>query len=293
MKRYIFSVALIMLISIYAASSSAVKQITMNPGKAFVNSALPLNEAFEKKTGIKVIVDKGEGGACGYTLKNLDTDKIDMGIMCCPVTKEEAVKKDLVQIPVARGGWVFVVNKSNPIDSLTTEQLRDIYQGRVTNWNEVGGTNAAMNPYAYIMCGPRDERVRQFLVGERNPKKGIVGIDNSKFGLDIKKVKPGNEENCSQAETDPNVIVVVPRADMMGNEPSCSAARNGTVKMISVDGIFPSDGNIANDTYPVAMNLFMITKGLPDSSEAQYINFIRSAEGRSIVSKAGIVVPLN
>jgi phosphate transport system substrate-binding protein len=281
-----------MLISIYAASSSAVKQITMNPGKGFFNSVLPLNEAFEKKTGIKVIVDKGEGGACGYTLKNLDTDKIDMGIMCCPVTKEEAGKKDLVQVPVVRDGWVFVVNKSNPIDSLTTEQLRDIFQGRVNNWNEVGGANAAMNPFAYIMCGPRDERVRQFLVGERNPKKGIVGIDNSKFALNIKKVKPGNQENCSEAESDPNVIVVVPRHDMTGKEPSCSAARKGTVKMLAVDGIFPSDENIANDTYPVAINLFMITKGLPDSSETQYINFIKSAEGRRIITEVGIVVPL-
>jgi phosphate transport system substrate-binding protein len=292
MKRYIFVVAAIMLVSIYAASSSAVKQITMNPGNGFVNTVLPLNEAFEKKTGITIIVDKGEGGACGYTLKNLDTDKIDMGIMCCPVTKEEAGKKDLVQIPVVKGGWVFVVNKSNPVDSLTTEQLRGIFQGRINNWNEVGGTNAAVNPFGYIMCGPRDERVRQFLVGERNPKEGIVGIDNSKFGLNVKKVKPGNPEICSEAESDPNVIVVAPRSDMMGKEPSCSAARKGTVKMLAVDGIFPSDENIANDTYPVAMNLFMITKGLPDSAETQYINFIKSDEGRKIIEEVGIVVPL-
>jgi phosphate transport system substrate-binding protein len=292
MKRYIFLVAAIMLISIYAASSSAVKQITMNPGKMFAGSALALNEAFEKKTGVKVIIDKGPGGACGYTLKNLDADKIDMGVMCCPATKEEAGKKDLVQIPVFKDGWVFVVNKSNPIDSLTTEQLRDIFQGRVNNWNEVGGANATMTPFAYIMCGPRDERVRQFLVGERNPKEGIVGIDNSKFALNIKKVKPGNPEICSEAESDPNVIVVAPRSDMTGKEPTCSAARKGTVKMLAVDGIFPSDENIANDTYPVAINVFMITKGLPDSAEAQYINFIKSDEGRKIIKDVGIVVPL-
>ncbi len=293
MKRFIFFVAVIMLVSVFAASSSAVNQITMNPGKAFVDSVQPVNEAFEKKTGIKVIVDNGPGGACGYTLKNLDADKINMGIMCCPVTKEEAGKKDYVQIPVVRDGWVFVVNESNPIDSLSTEQLRGIFQGRVNNWNEVGGANAAINPYGYIMCAPRDERVRQFLVGERNPKKGIVGIDNSKFRPNINKATPGNAENCSQAESDPNVIIVVPRSDMTGKEPTCSAARKGTVKMISVDDIFPSDENIANDTYPVAINLFMITKGLPNSSETQYINFIRSAEGRRLITEVGKVVPLN
>ena len=62
--------------------------------------------------------------------------------------------------------------------------------------------------------------------------------------------------------------------------------------MLAVDGIFPSNENIANDTYPVAMNLFMITKGLPDSSETQYINFIKSDEGRKIIEEVGIVVPL-
>ena len=292
MKRYIFLVAAIMLISIYAASSSAVKQITMNPGGQLIDTIPHVKEAFEKKTGIKVIVDKGKGGACGFTLKNIDTDRIDMGIMCCPVNKEEAGKKDYVQIPVLKDGWVFVVNKSNPIDSLTTKQLRDIYQGRINNWNEIGGANAAMNPYSYIMCGARDERVRQFLVGERNYKKGIAGIDNSKFGLNVSKAKPGDPENCTLAESDPNIIVVVPRSRMTGKAPSCSAARKGTVKMIAVDGIFPSDENIANDTYPVAINLFMITKGVPDSSEAQYINFIKSAEGRRLIAKVGIVVPL-
>ena len=55
MKRYISIVAAIMLVSIYAASSSAVKQITMNPGNGFVNTVLPLNEAFEKKTGLVLI----------------------------------------------------------------------------------------------------------------------------------------------------------------------------------------------------------------------------------------------
>lgn len=291
MKRYIFIVAAIMLVSIYAASSSAVKQITMNPGM-FAGSAIALNEAFEEKTGVKVISDKGPGGACGYTLKNLAAGKLDMGVMCCPATKEEAGKMDLVQIPVVKDGWVFVVNKSNPVESLTTEQLRGIFQSRINNWSEVGGGNGEINPYGYIMCPPRDERVRQFLVGDRDTKGGIVGIDNSKFRPNINKAKPGNNENCTQAESDPNVVIVVPRSDMTGKEPRCSAARKGTVKMLAVDGIFPSEENIASDAYPVAINVFMITKGLPDSTEAQYINFIKSDEGRRIIKNIGEVVPL-
>ena len=46
---------------------------------------------------------------------------------------------ELEQLPIAREGFVFIVNKDNPVDMLTQQQLRDIYSGKITNWSEVGG----------------------------------------------------------------------------------------------------------------------------------------------------------
>ena len=49
--------------------------------------------------------------------------------------------------PFANDGLVFVVNADNPVDSLTVEQLRDIYTGKITNWKEVGGDDLEIAPF--------------------------------------------------------------------------------------------------------------------------------------------------
>ena len=54
---------------------------------------------------------------------------------------------DLVVTPVAREGFVFILHKDNPVDSLTQQQLRDIYSGRVTNWSQVGGMDEEIRPF--------------------------------------------------------------------------------------------------------------------------------------------------
>lgn len=54
---------------------------------------------------------------------------------------------ELEGLPILNDGFVFFVNKSNPVDSLTIEQLHDIYAGKITNWKEVGGNDEEIIPY--------------------------------------------------------------------------------------------------------------------------------------------------
>ena len=48
---------------------------------------------------------------------------------------------------IAMDGLVFLVNENNPVDSLTTDQIRDIYTGKITNWSQVGGSDAEIIPF--------------------------------------------------------------------------------------------------------------------------------------------------
>ncbi len=50
----------------------------------------------------------------------------------------------LDQKALGRDALVFIVNEENPVQSLTQQQLRDIYAGKITNWKEVGGADAAI-----------------------------------------------------------------------------------------------------------------------------------------------------
>ena len=54
---------------------------------------------------------------------------------------------DLEQKPIGRDALVFIVNEKNPVQSLTRQQLRDIYAGKITNWKEVGGEDLAIVPF--------------------------------------------------------------------------------------------------------------------------------------------------
>ncbi len=175
------------------------EQITVNPTKLLLHGGIEnANQAFEAKTGIKVAMPDNPKG-CGATVLGLKTGKLDAGVMCCPPNKEEMGKQGLVASGTARDAIVFSVHQSNPVDNLTPKQIRGIFQGKITNWKEVGGHDAPIQPYAYIMCPQREEVMRQFVVGVRDYKKGVVGIDNGKFAASVKRIKTGPKVNQAVA----------------------------------------------------------------------------------------------
>lgn len=238
------------------------------------------NKAFQDKTGVTISFPEKSGG-CGATVLGLKTGKLNAGIMCCPTNKEEMGDLGLVAAGIAKEGMVIAVHESNPVANLSTEQLRDIYQGRITNWKQVGGNDAPMSVYGYIMCGNREEPARQYLVGVRDYKKGVVGIDNERLAKSVIRVKPGAEVAKSVA-ADPNGI---------GFEATVYLPVSGA-KVIELDGITPSPETIANGTYPATRYLYIVTKGYPSGRTKEYIDFLRSPEGQDLLEKEGKLVKL-
>jgi len=261
-------------------SKPKIKEITINPGKQLKLGGIDhVIEAFEAKYGIKVNVPKV--GGCGYSSEALVDGTIHLGAFCCPLNKDETGSKGLVDLgAVGRDAIVFVVNKDNPVNGLTTQQLRDIYQGRITNWKEVGGNDAPIEPYAHIMCGGREEVMRQYLVGVRDTKAGIVGIDNSLWADNVVNIKD-ETDNVPTVAANPNAIVPVSRSMV-----------DDTVKIISVDGVFPTDETIADESYPVVRYLHMGAADIPEDAVKLFIDFLRSDEGQKLLAKEGKIVPL-
>ena len=173
----------------------------------------------------------------------------------------------------------MAVHESNPVTDLSTEQLRDIYQGRITNWKQVGGKDAPMSVYGYIMCPNREEPARQYLVGVRDYEKGIVGIDNGQLAKSVIRVKPGGEI-AKNVAADPNGI---------GFEATVYLPVSGA-KVIKLDGISPSQEAVANGTYPAIRHLYIVTKGYPSGRTKEYIDFLRSPEGQDLLEKEGKLV---
>jgi len=259
--------------------SYAAEQLDLNPTPHLANGGIAhANKAFQTQTGVEVVMPKEYGG-CGATVLGLKTGKLDAGVMCCPPNKEEMGNLDLIASVVAKEAIAVNVHESNPVTNLSTEQLREIYQGRITNWKQVGGKDAPMSVYGYIMCGNREEPARQYIVGARDYKQGIMTIDNGKLAKHVIRVKPG-EKIAKSVAADPNGI---------GFEAMIYLPVSG-VKAIKLDGIYPSQDALRNATYPAIRHLYVVTKGYPAGRTKEYIEFLRSPEGQSLLEKEGNLV---
>jgi len=109
-----------------------------------------LAAGYEKKTGIKIVL---EGGGATKGIREVSAQHVDLGGACrhtiesgtslSPVVGERRV----IMTPVAWDALVVIVNKNNPVSDISLEQLRKVYLGEITNWKELGGSDAPIDLY--------------------------------------------------------------------------------------------------------------------------------------------------
>ncbi len=91
-----------------------------------------------------------EGGHSALGVQKVAAGSVDIGNTGRALLAEELTENpDLVSFEFARDAVVIVVNGDNPIESVSIEQLRDIYAGKITNWSEFGGSDLAIHPFSY------------------------------------------------------------------------------------------------------------------------------------------------
>ena len=163
---------------------------------------------------------------------------------------------ELVCTPIGYEAFVFFVNENNPIDSLTVEQIRDIFSGEITNWSEVGGPNRPINPLDRPEGSGSQTVMLKFMDGKEIKKNPLALIGGS-VGFSFRYYV------------------------------DCIVANEG-VKMLSVNGIYPSEDNIRNGSYPIIQPFYAIYRADNNNENLQkLIDFILSDEGQYIIDKSG------
>jgi ABC-type phosphate transport system substrate-binding protein len=117
-------------------------------------ATIPLSQAIAEKL-LGMLSDKSKEFIKHNTTHNayvnLIEGKADIIFVTEPSQEELKIAKDsnvdIEVVPVVKEGFVFLVNMNNPVNSLTVKQIQDIYQGKIINWKEVGGKDAAIIPY--------------------------------------------------------------------------------------------------------------------------------------------------
>ncbi|MDY6787053.1 MAG: PstS family phosphate ABC transporter substrate-binding protein [candidate division WOR-3 bacterium] len=213
------------------------------------------------------------GGGSGVGIAALINGQADIANASRPMkTKEMKLAREnginVVENVVARDGLAIAVNPSNNIDKITMEQMKGIYTGEINNWSELGGESMP------IVVISRDYSSGTFEVFKKLVLEGAKVSDNALLLASNKAVQ------TTVADT-PGAIGYIGIGYL-----------DETVKALKLNGVFPSIETVNNETYKLARPLFMYTNGQPSGDLGQFMEFIFSQQGQTIVEEVGYI-PLN
>ena len=189
----------------------------------------------------------------------------DTDILFCaaPSAEQKAYAQEqgveLVYVPVGLEGFVFFVNAQNPVESLTVQQIRDIYAGNITNWADVGGANRVINPVTRLAGSGSQSAMDSFMGTTPYGAKSLLSVTGGSLGFSFRHYLD----------------------DMVGSD---------SVKMLKLNGVYPSAENIQNGTYPVIAKFYAIYRADNENENIQrLIDWLLSSEGQQIIEKTGYV----
>ena len=219
-------------------------------------------QIMEANPGVRVTV---AGGGSGVGVQKVGEGIVQIGNTGRALKPAEVEKYGLVTFPFAIDGVAVAVNPVNKVAGLTKAQIKDIFSGKVANWKDVGGADAAISLYVR-----EDGSGTRETFEERAMDKGT-----SAAGANVVNSNGAMKTAISQ---DPNAIGYVGIGHL-----------DKSIKGVNVDGMAPSQENAASGQYTVTRLLYMNTKGEPQGITKGFVDYIFTPAGQEIVSKAGYI----
>jgi phosphate transport system substrate-binding protein len=270
-----------------AASESAPgkKQSIQNIGSdTMVNLAQAWAEEYAKlEPAVSIEVSGGGSGVGIAALINKTADIANASRKLEP-EEEAKAKASSGQTPtefvVGFDGLAVYVNKSNPLDSISLEELGDIYRegGKTTKWSELGVKSLPGAKSDEIIRVSRQNNsgsyqyFRETVVGKKNDfKAGSLDMNGSKDVVEQIAKTPGAIGYSGLGYATPEVKIL--KVSKKKGEP----------------GVLPSIPTVHDKSYPISRPLFMYTPGAPPPAVKKYIDWIMSDAGQKIVEQTGYV----
>ncbi len=210
------------------------------------------------------------GGGSGVGIAALMNGQTNIANASRPIkTKELKIARengvDPFEIIIAMDGIAIIINPSNKIPNLTFEQLKNIYNGKIINWKELGGKSA---PIVVIS--------RDYSSGTFEVFKTLV-LEGDKVRDDALLLASNKAVVTTVANT-PGAIGYIGFGFL-----------SDKVKAVSVGNVMPSEETVNNGTYKLARALYMYTNGKPKGEIKDYLDYVLSEQGQQIVEKVGYI----
>ena len=214
--------------------------------------------AFTKATGVKVNVKTASSGSCLISLGR--------GFSDIAATARKLYNRHDVygykEFPVCKDPIAVIARKECGVDSITEEQLQDIFAGVITNWREVGGADL---PVMIIVPGKdtaAHKNFRRQVMKRQDIEHDFMAYDSTMVIEAVKYFPCGAVSFISQG----------------------AAMHHKELKTLKIDGLSPT----AED-YPYYQIFYLITKKEPEGNLKKFVDFAYSEEGAKIIRKNGMV----
>ena len=285
--QLILLIAIILMTMPACRSNSAVQvstgsaQSIQNKGSdTLVNLALAWAEAYRMtKPDISIAVT---GGGSGTGIAALINGTVDIANASRQMKDKEisaAQENGInpIEFTVAIDALAVVIHPDNPVDRLTVDQLADIFTGRVTNWQEVGGNDASI-----VLLSRETNSGTHVYFLEEVVRKGDG--DNTDIFAPQTLLMPSSVGITSELRRNPNAIGYDGLGYVTEHEKVVAIAKDAGSPYV-----LPTVQTGADGSYPIARGLYMYTAGEPNEIITQYLDWIRGPDGQQIVRELGFV----
>ena len=216
-----------------------------------------------------------------YAWRNLIDGNVDLLLVYEPSAEtKKIIDKRNVKLkitPIGVDALVFIENEKNKVDNLTTQNIKDIYSGKIDNWKELGGEDAKIEAYQRVLNSGSQTLFLNLVMKDTTPMDAptsyrIEGMD----GL-IEMLASYNDAGNSIGYS------VFYYAKKMYNVPG--------LKLVAVDGVYPTDETIASKKYPYLNEYYLVIReDTKENSETMKLyNYILSSNGKKDIKKAGYI----
>ena len=181
---------------------------------------------------------------------------------------------ELTVTAIGKEGFVFFVNEKNPINRLTTAQVRGIYSNKVTNWRDLGGNNSTILAYQRKRDSRSQQAMKQFMDHHELMKPVTEAEFENSYGHVQQLVEYRNHKQAIGYAYRYTTLELVEQQKL---------------KWLKLDGVSPTNEAIQSGEYPLVQEFYAVTVGTTNPNVQRFVDWIVSEEGQKLVEKSGYV----
>lgn len=220
------------------------------------------------------------GGGSSKGVASVGKGKVDIGRASREIKEKEfKAYPDMKTFRLGTDGVAIVVNAESPLTSITSAQVEQLYKGEVTNWKAVGGADGAVSLISLGKVHGTYELFSEHFHLDGNEADGTLTFGKGKawvaFSQDVALNKVAHDVNAISFAS----VGVAFEYEKSG----------GSIRLLTLDGVEPTEANVASGTYKLSRPLMVMTKGEPAGEVKDFVNYMQGSQCQAVIKSLGYV----